>query len=252
MVSPLSEVERAIKAAAKDVPKAKAKERAFFMKAQMPMLGLTVPEQRKLAKRGYSFSDLPAQELAAVWTDIWHDAKTHESKMQAGLSLEQFGPALEFDALWPLIQDWCNTINCWDQSDTLSAHVARALEQKPKTVWPVLQAWNGDADRWKRRQSVVGLFFYTRFRDTCPPVMRSLKMITALLEDEDYYVQKGIGWALRECYNAYPEKTFLYLKEHAGTIHPDAFSAALEKVTNQEKAAIKEIRNAMRKAKRRR
>eukprot|EP00435_Cladocopium_sp_Y103_P078850 s1_g2589.t1 len=250
MVSPLSEVERALKAAAKDVPRAKAKERAFFMKAQMPMLGLTVPEQRKLAKRGYSFSDLAPQELASVWTDIWHDAKTHEGKMQAGLTLEQFGPALAFDARWALVQDWCSSINCWDQSDTLSAYVALALEQKPKTVWPVLQAWNGDADPWKRRQSVVGLFFYTRFREKCPPVTRSLKMITALLEDDDYYVQKGVGWSLRECYNAYPDTTFRYLLKHAGAIHPDAFSAALEKVSHQEKAEIKEIRKAARQAKR--
>ncbi|HBM88841.1 MAG: DNA alkylation repair protein [Parvibaculaceae bacterium] len=246
MVSSLTEVERVLKAAAKGIPKAKAKERAFFMKTKMPLLGLTVPEQRKLAKRGYSFSDLSAQELAAVWTEIWHGAKTHEGKMQAGLALEQFAPELGFGDRWALIRGWCSTINCWDQSDTLSAHVARALEEKPKMVWPVLQAWNSDADPWKRRQSVVGLFFYTRFRAKLPPVARSLKTITALLKDEDYYVQKGVGWALRESYNAYPEQTFLYLKKHAGTIHPDAFSAALEKVSLHEKAEIKKIRKVVR------
>ncbi len=246
MVSPLTEVEQTLKTAAKGIPKAKAKERAFFMKVQMPLLGLTVPEQRKLAKRGYSFSKAPPSELAQIWSSIWHEAKTHEGKMQAGLTLEQFGSELGFDALWELTQDWCASINCWDQSDTLSAHVARALEEQPKTVWPVLQAWNSDPDPWKRRQSVVGLFFYTRFRDTCPPVTRSLKMITALLKDEDYYVQKGVGWALRECYNAYPDKTFAYLKKHAGVIHPDAFSAAVEKVSQQEKAEIKKVRKAIR------
>ncbi len=246
MVSSLAEVERVLKAAAKGIPKAKAKERAFFMKTKMPLLGLTVPEQRKLAKRGYSFSDLPAEDLAAIWTEVWHGAKTHEGKMQAGLTLEQFAPELGFDALWALTQDWCSTINCWDQSDTLSAHVARALEEKPKMVWPVLQAWNGDADPWKRRQSVVGLFFYTRFRAKCPPVARSLKLITDLLKDKDYYVQKGVGWALRECYNAYPDKTFLFLKKHAGVVHPDAFSAAMEKVSPQEKAEIKKIRKMTR------
>lgn len=245
-MSPVAEVERVLKRAATGIPKAKAKERAFFMKVQMPLLGLTVPEQRKLAKRGYSFSDAPVLELAEVWTEIWHSAKTHEGKMQAGLTLEQFAPALEFDARWALVQDWCSTLNCWDQSDTLSAHVARALEEKPKIVWPVLQAWNGDTDPWKRRQSVVGLFFYTRFRDKCPPVTRSLKLITALLGDEDYYVQKGVGWALREAYNAYPEQTFRYLKKHAGAIHPDAFSAALEKVSVEEKAEIKKIRKSVR------
>ncbi len=245
-MSSLTEVERVLKSAAKGIPKAKAKERAFFMKTKMPLLGLTVPEQRKLAKRGYSFSDLSTHELAEVWTKIWHGAKTHEGKMQAGLTLEQFAPEIGFDARWALIQDWCTSLNCWDQSDTLSAHVAGALEENPKSVWPVLQAWNSDADPWKRRQSVVGLFFYTRFRDKCPPVARSLKLITALLGDEDYYVQKGVGWALRECYNAYPAKTFLYLKKHAGVIHPDAFSAALEKVSVQEKAEIKKIRKSIR------
>ena len=245
-MSPLTEVERAVKAAAKSVPKAKAKERAFFMKTRMPLLGLTVPEQRKLAKRGYSFSGETPTKLADIWTEIWHEAKTHEGKMQAGLTLEQFGPNLTFDRRWVLVQDWCGALNCWDQSDTLSAHVAQALEERPKTVWPVLETWNGDKDPWKRRQSLVGLFFYTRFRKKTPPITKVLKLVTACSDDEDYYVQKGVGWTLRECYNAYPSKTFAYLKKHAGDIHPDAFSAAVEKVTASEKAEIKALRKARR------
>jgi len=243
----LEEVEKAVKQAASKVQKMKAEERAFFMKATMPMLGLTVPDQRKLAKRGYSFSDQSAEKQAEIWTEIWHGARTHEAKMQAGFSLEGLAPSLSFDVYWALLQDWCGAINCWDQSDTLSGHVADLLERNPKAVWPVLEAWNTNADPWKRRQSLVGLFFYARSRTKMPPVSRVLSLVTARLEDDHNYVQKGLGWTLRECFNAYPEKTFAYLMKHAGDIRPDAFSAAVEKVSAGQKAEIKAVRKVKRK-----
>lgn len=243
-MTPVAEVEKAVRAAAKGIAKEKAAERAFFMKVAMPLHGLTVPVQRKLAMQGYSFSDKPPSELAKVWTDIWRGAESHEAKVQATLTLEQFAGDLDFDQRWALVQDWCGSINCWDQSDMLSGHVASALEEKPKLVWPVLEDWNEDADPWKRRQSLVGLFFYSRFRETYPPATRVLKLVTNLLDDPDYYVQKGVGWTLRETYNAFPDKAYAYLLKQAARIHPDAFSASVEKVTAAEKEAIKERRKA--------
>ena len=67
-----------------------------------------------------------------------------------------------------------------------------------------------------------------------------LPLVERLLFDEDYYVQKGVGWTMREACNVSPERAYRFVLRRAGDIHPDAFSAALEKMNATQKASIKE------------
>ena len=246
MKQQLAEVERVMRAAAKGIPKAKAAERKHFMKAIMPMLGLTVPQQRACFKKGYSFSDLPDAEQYPVWDYVWFNARTHEAKMQAGFFVYARRVSEDSAGLWALVRDWAGAINCWDQSDTLSGVYAALHEADPKMVFPTLKAWNDDADPWKRRQSLVSLFYYAQLRRRHPAVSKVLSLLRARLDDEDYYVQKGVGWTLRESFNVYPERTLAFLTKHAGDIRPAAFSASIEKLTAEEKATIKALRKERR------
>lgn len=71
-------------------------------------------------------------------------------------------------------------------------------------------------------------------------------LITPLLSDEEYYVQKGVGWALREMYNAYPRETLFYFHEHIHEITSIAFTAAMEKMKPAEKDKLKALRKEYR------
>ena len=50
------------------------------------------------------------------------------------------------------------------------------------------------------------------------------------LSAEEYYVQKAVGWTLRECYNAYPAETTKFITNNLSNIHSDAWYAASEKM----------------------
>jgi len=45
-------------------------------------------------------------------------------------------------------------------------------------------------------------------------------LITRLLNDKEYYVQKGLGWTLRELHNVYPEQAIAYLQTHINRSAP--------------------------------
>ena len=64
-------------------------------------------------------------------------------------------------------------------------------------------------------------------------------MITNLLTDKEYYVQKGLGWTLRELHNVYPTDTKQYLKQHIRSVSPIAFTIAIEKLDT---ASINELK----------
>ena len=234
-----AEVEARLAQAASHVDPAYASERAFHMKTTLPMLGLTVPALRKLFKRGFSFSGLPFAEQLPIWAQIWANPASHEASLLPVYFLESLKPPPAAATLWPQIAPWAARINCWDQSDGLSGVYSACHEAEPELVYPGLVAWNTSTNPWERRQSLVSLFFYARVRQRQPRLDQVLPLVEARLTDPHYYVQKGLGWCLRECFNAYPGPTLEFLRDHAGTLAPAAWQAATEKLDPADKAALK-------------
>lgn len=243
----LQEVEVTLKKAAEGIPKAKRDERRDHMKATMPMMGLTVPQQRAVAKSGYSFSGCGFEEQFPIWNHVWFNASTHEAKMQAVYFVGRRKDLPATEEMWHRLRPWAEDINCWDQSDELSKIYSFLFEDKPGLVYPQLKQWNVDNDPWRRRQSIVSLFCYSKIHEKHPPVKKVLPLVQSLLEDEDYYVQKGVGWTLRETYNVYPSEAFDFVLKNIARIQPAAFSASIEKMSAQEKKTIKDRRKVERK-----
>lgn len=234
----LAEVEDGLRKAAQAVDPVKAAERARFMKAPMPMLGLTVPVQRACLKRGYSFSNRTFEQQIPIWDYIWSHASTHEAKMQAGFFVEK-PKSYDPEWLWRQLLSWVSSVNCWDQSDTLSNIYARLNEDIPDSVVPVLKVWNGSENPWERRQSLVALLFYSRFRNSLPDQDLVFDLVKARLDDADYYVQKGVGWTLREAWNVWPDACEAFLHEYVRQLAPAAWQAATEKLSPSVKAELK-------------
>ena len=55
-------------------------------------------------------------------------------------------------------------------------------------------------------------------------------MIKPHLQAPEYYLQKAVGWTLRECYNVYPAETTDFITKNLSNIHSDAWYAASEKM----------------------
>ncbi|MCT4656436.1 MAG: DNA alkylation repair protein [Cohaesibacter sp.] len=240
----LGEVESGLINAARDVNPHKAAERAHFMKVTMPLLGLTVPQQRTCLKRGYSFSKLDFAQQVPIWTYIWEHAQSHEAKVQAVLYVEKPVPGYDALWLWQQLEPWVGSVNCWDQSDCLSRVYSQLLEEIPDEIIPVLRRWNVSDNPWERRQSLVALLFYSRFRQSFPDPELVFSLILARLHDDDYYVQKGLGWALREAYHVWPQEVLAFLDEHVKSLAPAAWQAATEKLDKSVKQALKTKRKA--------
>ncbi len=77
----------------------------------------------------------------------------------------------------------------WWISDGLSSVYAKILEEDKKFL-ETLSQWNKDSNLWKRRQSVVSLFYYARQRKVHQKFEESITLIENLLHDKEYYVQK--------------------------------------------------------------
>ena len=74
------------------------------------------------------------------------------------------------------------------------------------------------------------------------PYETIIQFIHKLLNDKEYYVQKAVGWSLKELYNVYPQETLRYLDNNIKKISAIAFTPATEKLKKIDKERLKKIR----------
>lgn len=195
-------------------------------------IGLSVPTVRAELKKNLSFSGATGKEILVFWDKLWKESAYFES-MSLALYYYQHRSLTktEFNKL----KTWVNRCSCWEHSDDLSKIYAQVLEDNPEWILPTYRKWNKAKCSWKRRQSIVGLLEYTSKRKKVLSFEELTSFIDPLLGDKEYYVQKGIGWTLREIYNAYPQRTLRYFNKNLLNINSIAYSAATEKLDKDTK-----------------
>ena len=206
------------------------------------MIGLSVPIQRKVFQAGYTFSGLDHQAQTLIWAEVWQHSTWYEALSQALFHTIRHRPQTDPLVLWENTRHWVTRVDNWAHSDVLSDIYAWLLERIPGEVFPQLQTWNASDNPWERRQSVVSLLEYSKKREKILPVSKLLGLVKPLLADNDYFVQKGVGWTLREIGNVYPEKMVQFLEKHVHDVKPSAFTAAVEKLDTETKERLKQWR----------
>jgi len=216
------------------------------IKSHIHSLSGNVPLHRKESKRSYSFSPSPFTKQLAIWDELWHLENSFWLRLHAYFFLERhLKKESELREMWPVIARWQDQVDDWGLCDALAKVYNKILVVMPDEVYSQLKAWNRDENLWKRRQSVVSLLYYSRTKKKYPSFEEVKQLIEPLLGDKEYYVQKGIGWSLREMRNVYPAETLAWLKLNIKQISAIAFTIAIEK---WDEAAVKELK-AIRKMK---
>jgi 3-methyladenine DNA glycosylase AlkD len=219
---------------------------ASYLNTKLQVAGIAVPHQRQIAKEGFSFSGRELKEQVKIWEEIFREAEFHEIKSQALFFVERNFKTADKKLLWSSIKGWVKSTDNWAHSDGLSSYYSKILEEHEELVLPTLKKWNGSKFLWERRQSLVSLMYYQRTKKKFVSYNEMRSLIENLLEDKEYYVQKGVGWALRELRQVYKKETDKFLNENVGRISPTAFTTSIEQMTPAEKEKLKTIRKKIR------
>lgn len=202
-----------------------------------------VPFIRRIVKEGYEFYELPSAERIKHWDHIWQKSPWYEVSHQA---LYYYQHKTITRAEFNKIKNWILRCDSWEHSDDLSKIYAQVVEDNPDWILPLYEKWNTARSPWKRRQSVVGLIEYASKRHSILPFDDLIHFVEPLLNDEDYYVQKGVGWTLREIFNVYPAEALDFLDRKILSLSSIAFSTSTEKLDKEAKAILKQKRKIRR------
>lgn len=214
-----------------------------YINTQWLTLGIDAVTQRKLAKQGFAdLEPLDFEGKLIVFTALFKESNLFEIKNQCLLFLDLHKKKSLNQHHWPLLKTWVSSVDNWAHSDGLSSVYSSMLKDQLQIIYPQLKKWNLSENPWERRQSVVCLFYYSRTRTHFLTFEQSIALISNLLDDKEYYVQKGVGWALREAGNVYYDETLDFILTHINQIKPAAYSAAIEKLKPIHREQVKLLR----------
>jgi 3-methyladenine DNA glycosylase AlkD len=103
----------------------------------------------------------------------------------------------------------------WDLVDEVATHLMRDLVVgSPVESWPVVDRWIDDDDMWLRR---TALLCQVGAKDDTDPG-RLFAFCASRAYEEEFFIRKAIGWALREYARTDPVAVAAFINAHLGDL----------------------------------
>jgi 3-methyladenine DNA glycosylase AlkD len=200
-----------------------------YMKSSMPYLGVQTTALRKVCKAFFVAADF---ETATTWEklvlELWGNAKYREERYAALYVLED-RRALPFQkpSTMKLYEKLIVEGAWWDYVDVIAAHrVGYLLEKYPVPLHRKLVAWSKSPNMWKRRTAILAQLSFKKRTD----LDLLYACISPSLGSKEFFLQKAIGWALRQYAWTDPKEIRRYLKEQGANISALSRREALKNI----------------------
>jgi 3-methyladenine DNA glycosylase AlkD len=185
----------------------KAVKMSAYMKEQFAFLGIQKPEREALTR---SFLAAKKKEKAVDWafTAACYDMREREYQY---LAVDYV--ALVQDKLLPedigRIGSLITQKSWWDTVDAFNTPVGRMFIKYPE-VAKTLRAWMTSGNMWLRRMSII---FQLHLKDRTDTGLLA-EAIERNLGSKEFFINKAIGWALREYSKTDPDWVRAFIAAH--------------------------------------
>ena len=181
-------------------------------------LGVTVPKQRRVARR---YEALPWRSIQSLLRDPFH-----ECRLTALLILVrrfERGTETQRERIVNFYLDHLDFVNNWDLVDSSAHKILGAwLEHRDRSVLYELAA---SGHLWRQRVAVIATFHFIANDD----FEDSLALATQLRDHEHDLIHKAVGWMLREIGNRDRSVEEAFLAEHHRKMPRTMLRYAIEK-----------------------
>lgn len=172
-----------------------------YMKDVAPFFGVKTPRRRALLKAHMDRYGLPeVVELTGICRSAFAQQEREWHYCAVDL-LQRMARKLGPDQL-ALVEELITTKSWWDTVDLLAGNVAGVILQRHRAeVHALSDRWNRSDDRWLVRTAILFQLKWKAATDQA--------LLFALVRNHaahpDFFIRKGIGWALRSYAYTDPE-----------------------------------------------
>ncbi|MFA7308516.1 MAG: DNA alkylation repair protein [Patescibacteria group bacterium] len=190
-------------------------------------LGITVPEQRKIAR---AYHELPRVEL----TKLLH-SEIHEERLTALIILViqyKNADAKDKKDICSFYLTQTHWINNWDLVDVTCSNIVGDFLVSQNN-WKILTTLAHSNNLWEKRIAIISTLAFIYAGNSTP----TITVATILLQDTHDLIQKAVGWMLREVGKRIDEKVLThFLDTHYKTMPRTTLRYAIERLSPHQKA----------------
>jgi 3-methyladenine DNA glycosylase AlkD len=188
----------------------KASGMMAYMRTDMPFYGVQkagrTPILRELVQK---YQPKNAVEYHDLVVGLWNLGHREEKYIALGVArhFKAFIRPEQIDLYRALVVEgaW------WDLVDEVATHLIRALVVEfPQEAWKVVDTWADDPDMWLRRTAVICQVGAKDRTDSD----RLFRFCAARAHEEEFFIRKAIGWALRDYARTNPHAVADFINAH--------------------------------------
>jgi len=188
-----------------------------YMKSSMPFMGVRVPLMRKTARAVFDrYPPADAGEWRATILALWREAMYREQRY-AAVELAVHRPFLRWlnmDAV-PLLEELIVDGAWWDYVDRIApAGLGHVLLVEPEPMGATMRGWARDENIWRRRAAILSQLGAKGDTD----LALLYDCIRACMGHREFFVQKAMGWALRDYARTDPGEVRRYVAANASRL----------------------------------
>jgi 3-methyladenine DNA glycosylase AlkD len=179
----------------------KAEGMQAYMKTDMPFYGVQKSGRVKiLGHLKKNFSPADRDEYEELVTALWELPHREEKYLAQGVATTH--RRFIVPESLPLYRRFIVEGAWWDFVDEAATHMVRELViSYPEKTWPIVDTWIEDEDMWQRRAAIICQVGAKEHTDPD----RLFGFCEARMHENEFFIRKAIGWALREYAKTDPE-----------------------------------------------
>ncbi len=180
-----------------------------YMKNLFPFIGIPSPARKEIFKQYLTEHGLPEyKELFTVIKSCYSQPEREFHYFAIDLA-GKFAKKTGKDFV-PLMEYMIIENSWWDSVDSVASNCTRDFfKQNVPLQIPVTRKWMGSRNLWLQRATIL---FQLNYKFNTNEKLL-YKYILELKDSKEFFIQKAIGWALREYSKTNPESVKKFLAE---------------------------------------
>lgn len=165
-----------------------------YMRDQFEFFGLSSPLRKSVCKE-FLQQKLKSEDVRKFVSLLWAKPEREFQYFAVDYLEKHLDASTEFEANMKCMEELITTKSWWDTVDAIASKmVGRLVKQHRDTGKAVMEEWIDHDNMWLRRTALLHQLSYKEETDE----EMLFRFCTKRAHEEEFFIRKAIGWALRQ------------------------------------------------------
>lgn len=193
-----------------------------YMRDQFEFFGLSSPLRRNVCKEFFQ-QKLNSEDVRRFATLLWEKSEREFQYFAVDFLAKNMDTSKEFEANMSCVEGLITTKSWWDTVDILASKIVGQLVKQHRVLGKaVMEDWINRENMWLRRTALLHQLSFKN--DTDEEML--FRFCSSRAHEEEFFIRKAIGWALRQYAYTSSANVKKYLLKHKKELSSLSFKEA--------------------------